>query len=77
MANSKKRLKRQLMKRVKQTSGTVFKPWLDPVIVESNEPPKEYRAHILYKGKYEERIKHISNNLTLGTKELLRLSKGS
>lgn len=49
----KRRMKRQLQKRFKQTSGTVFKPWFDPVIVESNEPPKEYRAHILYKGKYE------------------------
>ncbi|MGM0887184.1 MAG: hypothetical protein ACQEW5_09480 [Bacillota bacterium] len=39
----KKRIKRQLQKRFKQTSGTV---------IVSIEPAKEYKAHILYKGKY-------------------------
>ncbi|SIR38098.1 Helix-turn-helix domain-containing protein [Peribacillus simplex] len=47
MANNKKkrkRIKRQLKQRFKQTSGTV---------IVSIEPPKEYKAHILYKGKYD------------------------
>ncbi|MFF2500180.1 helix-turn-helix domain-containing protein [Peribacillus sp. NPDC058075] len=47
MANSKKkrkRMKRQLKQRFKQTSGTVLV---------SIEPEKEYKAHLLYLGKYE------------------------
>lgn len=42
----KKRMKRQLSKRLKQTSGTVL-------IVESIEPAKEFKAQLLYKWKYE------------------------
>ncbi|MFE4133765.1 helix-turn-helix domain-containing protein [Peribacillus sp. YIM B13482] len=38
----KKRMKRQLQKRFKQTSGPV-----------SIEPKKDFKAHLLYKGKYE------------------------
>ncbi|MDM5282671.1 helix-turn-helix domain-containing protein [Peribacillus frigoritolerans] len=46
MANSKQRkkrmrMKRQLQKRLKQT------------IVKPIEPPKEYKAHLLYPGKYK------------------------
>ncbi|MFD6440559.1 helix-turn-helix domain-containing protein [Peribacillus sp. NPDC060186] len=41
----KKRMKRQLKKRFKQTSGAVL-------IVETKEP-LQFMAHILYKGKYE------------------------
>jgi hypothetical protein len=39
----KKRMKRQLQKRFKQTSGTVLV---------STEPEKEFKAHLLYEGKY-------------------------
>ncbi|HBZ6979984.1 TPA: hypothetical protein MMJ71_004780 [Salmonella enterica subsp. enterica serovar Typhimurium] len=62
---AKRKMKRNLYKRYKQTAKVqvLEKTWLNPAIVNSNESPKEIKAHLLYEGKYETENKEYQSQL--------------
>lgn len=62
---AKKKLKRNLYKRYKQTdkNSVLEKTWLTPVIVKDKKFSKEFKAHLLYAGKYETENKEYQSQL--------------